>query len=184
MGETLIDDDFLTAVEKQFVSLLQAGKPFRAGGLLGHFIWKNSAQYSRPRRLVIARAMTFAGLYEGRGFQSNVRRIIEKLRAQDANSWKLELYAEVVFATVGLGCDPVMLALGVLDWDSPGLVCMDFKRAFSRVQEQAKPATQEEGRPAKRARKDNDGLGIIDTHRALFRDLQWVPDSARCYYRR
>lgn len=80
MGETLMDDDFLTAVEEKFFSLSQAG------GLLGHFIWKNSAQYSRPRRLVIARAMTFAELYEGRGFVSNVRRIIERLRAEDANS--------------------------------------------------------------------------------------------------
>lgn len=58
MGETLMDDDFMTVVEERLVSLIHSGSHFEPRGPLGHFIWKTSAQYSRPRRIVVARTMT------------------------------------------------------------------------------------------------------------------------------
>jgi hypothetical protein len=138
MGEKLMDDAFIAAVETKFVAFLQ-GKHFRAGGKAGHFIWTNSAQYSRPRQIVIAQALSFAGLNQNRGFYSNVKDAVERLKEEDPTHWKLELYAGTIFAKAGVGRDPVTLALELLRKRPESMLqSTDIKTSFKRVQEQAR----------------------------------------------
>lgn len=85
-----------------------------------------------------------------------------RLRKEEPESWSLELYAEVIFATVGLGRGPVKLALSFLKDSCPGthlaMVAPGIKTTFARVQQQTRPRPVEEERAAKRARKGNGDL--------------------------
>lgn len=144
LGDALTDDAFMFTTEKKVVEE-EAMSPT---GEAARFVWENSAPKTRPRRLVVANMLSYTAHFELEFWRKSDE-------ATSPGLWTVELYDEVLFARIGVGRDPHILAREVLKWDEELSSQYDsFENAMKWVQRQAEVNDDgsEEGRPTKRAR--------------------------------
>lgn len=97
MGDALMDDAFMFAVEQKLVEkpITYIMAPF---GMTTQFIWENSAPNSRPRRIVEANMMFLNDHAVSKGWR-------QEYETYKPESWTIELCDEVLFARIGVGRD-------------------------------------------------------------------------------